>query len=89
VLLYHWDVDHKRLQLPMDAIRRREKQEMLRAIAYEIQAGDEGLKGNLISAERFTRLLTDIDVENDESGGQKLADAIANTRTKIAHLVGR
>ncbi|ASC71259.1 putative NTPase NACHT family protein [Halomicronema hongdechloris C2206] len=32
VLLYHWDVDHKRLNLPMDAIARREKQEMLRLI---------------------------------------------------------
>ena len=59
VLLYHWDVDHKRLKLPMDAIGRREKQEMLRAIAYEMQAGDEGLKGNLISAERLVRVLTD------------------------------
>lgn len=59
VLLYHWDVDHKRLQLPMDAIGRREKQEMLRAIAYEMQAGEEGLKGNLISADRLTRILTD------------------------------
>ncbi|NEO29624.1 MAG: NACHT domain-containing protein [Symploca sp. SIO3C6] len=59
VLLYHWDVDHKRLQLPMDAIGRREKQEMLRLIAYEMQAGEEGLKGNLISAERLTRILTD------------------------------
>jgi len=59
VLLYHWDVDHKRLQIPMDAIERREKQEMLRLIAYEMQAGDEGLKGNLISAERLTRILTD------------------------------
>jgi len=59
VLLYHWDVDHKRLQLPMDAIGRREKQEMLRLIAYEMQAGDEGLKGNLISADRLTRILTD------------------------------
>jgi predicted NACHT family NTPase len=58
VLLYHWDVDHKRLQLPMDAIGRREKQEMLRAIAYEMQAGEAGLKGNLISAERLTRILT-------------------------------
>ncbi len=57
VLLYHWDVDHKRLQLPMDAIGRREKQEMLRAIAYEMQAGAEGLKGNLISAEHLTRAL--------------------------------
>ncbi|WP_293152401.1 MULTISPECIES: NACHT domain-containing NTPase [unclassified Microcoleus] len=58
VLLYHWDVDHKRLQLPMDAIGRREKQEMLRAIAYEMQAGDEGLKGNLISADRLTLIVT-------------------------------
>ena len=59
VLLYHWDVDHKRLQIPVDAIGRREKQEMLRLIAYEMQAGEEGLKGNLISAERLTRILTD------------------------------
>ena len=59
VLLYHWDVDHKKLQVPMDSIGRREKQEMLRAIAYEMQAGEEGLKGNLISADRLTRILTD------------------------------
>jgi hypothetical protein len=59
VLLYHWDVDHKRLQLPMDAIGRREKQEILRAIAYEMQAGERGLQGNVISAERLTQILTD------------------------------
>jgi GTPase SAR1 family protein len=59
VLLYHWDVDHKRLQLPMDAIGRREKQEMLRLIAYDMQAGEEGLKGNLIGSDRLTRILTD------------------------------
>ncbi|MBC7968719.1 MAG: NACHT domain-containing protein, partial [Verrucomicrobia bacterium] len=58
VLLYHWDVDHKKLNLPLDTIGRREKQEMLRLIAYEMQAGDEGLKGNLISADRLTRILT-------------------------------
>ena len=58
VLLYHWDVDHKRLQLPLDAIGRREKQEMLRLIAYEMQAGEEGLKGNLISAEKLIHILT-------------------------------
>jgi GTPase SAR1 family protein len=59
ILLYHWDVDHKRLHIPMDAIGRREKQEMLRLIAYEMQAGEEGLKGNLISSDRLTRILTD------------------------------
>jgi predicted NACHT family NTPase len=59
VLLYQWDIEHKRLKLPMDAIERREKQEMLRLIAYEMQAGEEGLKGNLISADRLIRVLTD------------------------------
>ncbi|PSB29540.1 NACHT domain-containing protein [Stenomitos frigidus] len=59
VLLYHWDVDHKKLNLPLDTIGRREKQEMLRLIAYDMQAGEEGLKGNLISADRLTRILTD------------------------------
>ena len=58
VLLYHWDVDHKRLQLPVDTIGRREKQEILRLIAYEMQAGEDGLKGNLISADRLTHILT-------------------------------
>lgn len=58
VLLYHWDVDHKRLQLPMDAIGRREKQEMLRLIAYEMQAGEEGLKGNLIGSDRLISIIT-------------------------------
>jgi hypothetical protein len=59
VLLYHWDVDHKRLHIPMDAIGRREKQEMLLLIAYEMQAGADGLKGNLIESDRLTRILTD------------------------------
>ena len=59
VLLYHWDVDHKKLNLPLDTIGRREKQEMLRLIAYDMQAGEDGLKGNLISADRLTHILTD------------------------------
>ena len=59
VLLYHWDVDHKKLNLPLDTLGRREKQEMLRLIAYDMQAGEDGLKGNLISADRLTRILTD------------------------------
>ncbi|MFM9265111.1 NACHT domain-containing NTPase [Tychonema sp. BBK16] len=77
VLLYHWDVDHKRLQLPMDAIGRREKQEMLRAIAYEMQAGDDGLKGNLISADRLTQILTNYLREQ----------GFSEPREKASHLI--
>jgi FMN-dependent NADH-azoreductase len=32
--------------------------------------------------------ITFIDVENDEQGGQKFADAMANARTQIAQLAG-
>ncbi|MEO0520331.1 MAG: hypothetical protein AAF171_23865 [Cyanobacteria bacterium P01_A01_bin.116] len=59
MLLYQWDIEHKRLKLPIGTIKRREKQEMLRLIAYEMQAGEEGLKGNLISADCLIRVLTD------------------------------
>ncbi|MGB3491277.1 MAG: NACHT domain-containing protein [Elainellaceae cyanobacterium] len=59
VLLYQWDIEHKSLNLPLDTIQLREKREMLRLIAYEMQAGEDGLKGNLISADRLTRILTD------------------------------
>lgn len=57
LLLYHWDFDRKSLPLIID-IGRKEKQEMLRLIAYEMQAGEEGLKGNLISEEKLTEVLT-------------------------------
>lgn len=76
VLLYHWDVDHKRLQLPMDAIGRREKQEMLRLIAYEMQAGEEGLKGNLISADRLIRVLTNYLLEQGFSEPREKANVL-------------
>jgi NACHT domain/HEAT repeats len=57
VLLHNWDVDHKKLNLPLDSIGRQEKQAMLRLIAYEMQSGEKGLKGNLIDDERLKDLL--------------------------------
>ncbi len=58
VLLHNWDIDHKRLQLPFDAIGRQEKQAMLRRLAYEMQASEKGLAGNLIEDERLKQILT-------------------------------
>jgi predicted NACHT family NTPase len=57
VLLHNWDVDHKKLGLPLDAIGRQEKQAMLRTIAYEMQLGAKGLAGNLIDAGRLKAIL--------------------------------
>jgi hypothetical protein len=59
VLLHNWDVDHKKLGLPLDAIGRQEKQAMLRTIAYEMQSGANGLAGNLIDAGRLKTILKD------------------------------
>ena len=58
VLLHNWDVDHKRLKLPIDSIAQREKQEMLRLVAYEMQTCSVGIGGNLVHADKLTITLT-------------------------------
>lgn len=48
VLPYQWNIEHKRLNLPMDAIQLREKREMLRAIALRcIHPTDSALPNRL------------------------------------------
>ena len=44
--------------LKVESIGRREKQAILRAVAYEMQTSESGLKGNLITADRLTQVLT-------------------------------
>ena len=58
VLLYAWDVDYKRLKVPPGAIGRREKQAILRQVAYEMQAGEKSLKGNIIEREKLLEVIT-------------------------------
>ena len=58
VLLYHWDIDHKRLNIPIETIGRREKQDILRIVAYEMQTSSEKLQGNFILVDRLTQILT-------------------------------
>ncbi len=58
VLLSRWEVDYKRLQLRIDTIGRREKEEMLCRVAYEMQASEQGLKTNLITAKQLTKVVT-------------------------------
>jgi HEAT repeat protein len=57
VLLHHWDVEGKNLEISLE-IGLREKQAMLRAIAYEMQSGEKGLAGNLIDGGRLQDILT-------------------------------
>ena len=61
VLLHQWDVEQKLLENPrIDsvAIDYKDKQAMLRQVAYHMQAADQGLAGNLIRGDDLERILT-------------------------------
>ncbi|MEG4278536.1 HEAT repeat domain-containing protein [Microcoleus sp. MON1_C1] len=61
VLLYQWDVERSLVEdsrLDPKTIDAKDKQEMLRRVAYQMQAAREGLAGNIISAEDLEEILT-------------------------------
>ena len=61
VLLYQWDVERSLVEdsrLDPKTIDAKDKQEMLRRVAYEMQAAPQGLAGNIISAEDLENTLT-------------------------------
>ncbi|MEG4108265.1 HEAT repeat domain-containing protein [Microcoleus sp. S13_C5] len=61
VLLYQWDVERSLVEdsrLDPKTIDAKDKQEMLRRVAYKMQAAPEGLAGNIISAEDLDNTLT-------------------------------
>jgi predicted NACHT family NTPase len=61
VLLYQWDVERSLIEdsrLDPKTIDARDKQEMLRRVAYQMQAAPQGLAGNIISAEDLEDILT-------------------------------
>ncbi|MEG4149254.1 HEAT repeat domain-containing protein [Microcoleus sp. Pol12B5] len=61
VLLYQWDVERSLVEdsrLDPKTIDAKDKQEMLRRVAYKMQAAPEGLAGNIISAEDLENILT-------------------------------
>ena len=61
VLLYQWDVERSLVEdsrLDPKTIDAKDKQEMLRRVAYTMQAAREGLAGNIISAEDLEDSLT-------------------------------
>ncbi len=76
VLLSRWEVDYKRLQLRIDTIGRREKEEMLCRVAYEMQASEQGLKTNLITAKQLTKVVTKYLKDEDYSDPREKAEPL-------------
>ena len=61
ILLYQWDVERSLVEdsrLDPKTIDAKDKQEMLRRVAWKMQAAPEGLAGNIISAEDLEDILT-------------------------------
>ena len=62
VLLHQWDVEGKLLTDPrMEkiSIEHRDKQAMLRKVAFHMQASEKGLSGNTIRADELEKILSD------------------------------
>lgn len=61
VLLHQWDTERALIDFPglSAEIGLREKTELLRRVAFEMQAAPGGLKGNLIDGGRLERLIED------------------------------
>ncbi|MEG4235127.1 HEAT repeat domain-containing protein [Microcoleus sp. Pol11C3] len=94
VLLYQWDVERSLVEdsrLDPKTIDAKDKQEMLRRVAYKMQAAPEGLAGNIISAEDLENTLTGYLKNKDFDRPKERAKLIINqlrTRNFILCFLG-
>ncbi len=94
VLLYQWDVERSLVEdsrLDPKTIDAKDKQEMLRRVAYKMQAAPEGLAGNIISAEDLENTLTGYLKNKDFERPKERAKLIINqlrTRNFILCYLG-
>ncbi|MBD0309474.1 MAG: NACHT domain-containing protein, partial [Microcoleus sp. T1-bin1] len=94
VLLYQWDVERSLVEdsrLDPKTIDAKDKQEMLRRVAYKMQAAPEGLAGNIISAEDLENTLTAYLKNKDFDRPKERAKLIINqlrTRNFILCFLG-
>ena len=94
VLLHQWDVERalqEDKRLDPKTIDYKDKQAMLRQVAYYMQTGDKGLAGNLISAGDLEKILTDYLKNIEVSQARELARVMINqlrTRNFILCFLG-
>ncbi|NEQ70380.1 MAG: NTPase, partial [Symploca sp. SIO2D2] len=95
VLLHQWDVERKLLEDPrVDAVTidYKDKQAMLRQIAYFMQAADKGLAGNLIRGEDLDRILIgylkSIEVSNPRTVARLLIEQLRGRNFILCFLGG-
>ncbi|WP_335074191.1 HEAT repeat domain-containing protein [Nostoc sp.] len=94
VLLHQWDVERalqEDKRLDPKIIDYKDKQAMLRQVAYHMQTGDKGLAGNLISVGDLEKILTDYFKSLEISQVREVARVMINqlrTRNFILCFLG-
>ncbi|NEP62939.1 MAG: NACHT domain-containing protein [Symploca sp. SIO2G7] len=95
LLLHQWDVERKLLQdsrIDPVTIDYKDKQAMLRQIAYFIQAADKGLAGNLIRGSDLEKILIDylksIEVNNPRTVARLLIEQLRSRNFILCFLGG-
>jgi len=95
VLLHQWDVERKLLEDPrVDAVTidYKDKQAMLRQIAYFMQAADKGLAGNLIRGDDLEKILIgylkNIEVSNPRTVARLLIEQLRGRNFILCFLGG-
>ncbi|MEH2392525.1 MAG: HEAT repeat domain-containing protein [Nostoc sp.] len=94
VLLHQWDVERalqEDKRLDPKIIHYKDKQAMLRQVAYHMQIGDKGLAGNLISVGDLEKILTDYFKSLEITQAREIARVMINqlrTRNFILCFLG-
>jgi predicted NACHT family NTPase len=81
VLLQQWDLERALVNRDAITIDFKDKQAMLRRVAYQMQGNDKGLAGNLINAEDLEGILTGYLEKNLD-----ISDAGANAKSIVKQL---
>ncbi|MEO0397222.1 MAG: NACHT domain-containing protein, partial [Cyanobacteria bacterium P01_A01_bin.137] len=92
VLLHQWDVERNLIEQRLDpvTIDYRDKQAMLRKVAYHMQSGEAGLAGNIISAQDLEAILTEylksIDVEQPRDVARRMIRQLRERNFILCYL---
>ncbi len=92
VLLHQWDVERNLIEQKLDpvTIDYRDKQAMLRQVAFHMQSGEAGLAGNIISAQDLEAILTDylksIDVDQPRDVAQRMIRQLRERNFILCYL---
>nr|WP_322686911.1 HEAT repeat domain-containing protein [Nostoc sp. DedQUE07]MDZ8133626.1 HEAT repeat domain-containing protein [Nostoc sp. DedQUE07] len=76
VLLQQWDLEKLLIQVESATIDYKDKQGMLRQVAYKMQTSEKGLAGNLINKDDLENILIDYLYSIEVHQGEKIAQLI-------------